>query len=601
MVRTIIYILLILFAGASQAQDKIERNRLYSLALQKERNRAYDQAAVQYEKFFRFQPAKSAYYQGLKRNLLRLEKYQLLQTVIEKRLSVIKDPAASADLGMVFYKRGQVEAAHDQWQHTLDRFSANAMAYIQVASVMMAEGLSGAAIKTYLTGRKKLKDDTAFAVELASIYANRDEKARAAVEYLNYYRKNPRQIRWLESQVISYLNSADSLQVLQAVRTAVDRDSPADINLLKIYAKCMKSLNRKRAALDIIIRIEKIAAGSNRNYHAGAFLNQFAREAFQQGKNELALAAYKELITRWPESRLSNEARYKTARILEEQGNYAAALKQLDNFLITNKGHFAANLLRGSILAKDLHQPEQAVAIFSALFKRVRIRPQQRQLALALGDTYLQLGEYSQSEKWYRQALRKSDSFNLTQKNEVFWAMANAQFIAKKFSLAAASLAKIKPASDVKDRDDLMNDALEMQFLISDNQADSSGALSLYADFKGALARFDYSAAVASLENIEQHHSDSALAPESLLQLAALFALHGEQQKEESALRRFIEGYADSGLLDEVYFKLADLLMQTDRTKKAAVYLDKILTDYPYSTFLEASRLMLRQVAPAVQ
>ncbi len=585
----------------SVAQDKNELKRLYSVALQKERSRSYEQAAINFERLFHLYPANNAYYQGLKRNLVRLERYQLLLTVIEKRLSVLNDVAAHADLGLVLYKQGQIREAQRQWQNTLDRFSTNAMAYIQVAAAQLGEGLVAQAIKTYKRGRKKLGDNAIFAVELANIYAGSDEKAKAAAEYLKYYRKNTRQVRWVEAQILSYLNSSDSLQILMTIRREIEATDPPDLNLLKIYANSLKSMNRRRSAMQTLIKIEEVASKIVRNYRPGEYLSRFAQESYQQEKYEIALSAYTTLQEQWPDSPFNREAFYKAAQIYEKKGDYSAALNQLQAFLANNRQHFNGNYLQGMIYLSDLHQPERAIPVFELLFKSSRTRRQKRQAALALGDAFLQHGDLITSARWYREALGKSETFDVARKNEVYYKLAGVQFVGKKFLQAGQTLAKIKSARGSNNHDDLMNDALEFSFLIADNLADSAAALSRFADYKLFLARNDFKAAESALEDVAQKYPASALAPEALIGLATLYAQQNDEHKQELTLRRFTEKFAESDLMDEACFSLAKILAQTGHSREAAEYLNKILVEYPYSTFLEESRTLLRQLSLVTQ
>lgn len=172
-----IFLFTMLIVTILSAQESNNLQRLYNQALQFERMRVYDQASAQFEILFNANPRNIAYYQGLKRNLLRLEKYEQFLQKVKQRLSVQNDVMGNADLGSAYYKLGQSEDAMYQWDLTLQKYSGNASAYIQVANLMLQEGLVDQAVKTYKLGRKNLKDESLFAVELANIFASRDQRA----------------------------------------------------------------------------------------------------------------------------------------------------------------------------------------------------------------------------------------------------------------------------------------------------------------------------------------------------------------------------------------------------------------------------------------
>ncbi|KAA3619812.1 MAG: outer membrane protein assembly factor BamD [Calditrichaeota bacterium] len=598
----IILITLVLFVNSTtlHAQNSKNFSRLYNAALQDERLRAYDQAALKFEALLQAYPQNNAYYQGLKRNLLRLDKYPELLAVVKKRLSVFSDVAGNSDLGLALYKMGRTEDARAQWQKTEALFPHNAAVYIQIANGFLSLGLPNEAIDTYKRGRKEINDASIFAVELASIFSNQGEKAKATEEYLNYYKKSPRQIRWIETQILSFLNSSDSLRVLDEINKFIRDQKTPDLPVLQLYANSLKNMNQMQEALRILNQIEIHAQKNGKNYRTGQYLYQFGQEAFRQKAYDPALQAYRMLLHDWPDSRFANDAAFKTAFIYSQQKKYNESLGMLEKFLERNPSHFEANYLKGMILLNELHEPAQATDVFEPLYKNGRTHDLKRKAALALGDAYLQKGEFSSSEKWYQRALQTTDPGQILSKNQVYYKLAEVHFVNKKYALAKQTFSQLKPgASSVNITNDLINDALEFSFLIDDNLADSTGVLAHYADYKKHRFQNKLSDAESELQEIATNFSSAALAPVALVELISLFIEQGKDAQAETALRLFPEKFQQSELVDEVYFMLAELLIKTERAAEAKEYLNKILIEYPYSTFLEETRARLRKISPA--
>ena len=584
------------------AQESNNLQRLYNQALQFERMRVYDQASAQFEILFNANPRNIAYYQGLKRNLLRLEKYEQFLQKVKQRLSVQNDVMGNADLGSAYYKLGQSEDAMYQWDLTLQKYSGNASAYIQVANLMLQEGLVDQAVKTYKLGRKNLKDESLFAVELANIFASRDQRALATREYLNYYSKNQRQIRWVEGQILSYIKSDDSLAVLAEIRNFNKSSGDTDVSMLLLHANCLKSLNRSDEALQIIQQVERLSRDGIKNNREGQYFYQFAEEAYRQGKYDIALKAFTSLQQMGPENSFMAEAILKTAYIQTKMHNYQKALKSLDAYLLRYDDRFEAVFLKAKILSDYLHKPDEAIAVFDKLYKTSRTREQKRFAAIALGESHLQKGETNRAEKWYVQALQKTEPYQTDLQNEIYYKLAEVNFINKKFAQSHSELKKIKSGtSENAGSQDYFNDALEFLFLLEDNFSDSTTTLTLFADYKKYLVQNKTVDAEKALEKIISHYPEASLAPIALLQLANLYGIEGNASKREESLRHFIANYHDSQYMDEVLFQLAGLLAAAGKKEEAIAKLNTILVDHPYSTYLEETREKLRELSPSIQ
>lgn len=594
--------LLVFFTTTLMAQQTKKLNALYNTALRFERMRVYDQAIIQFEKLFKANPKNSAYYQGLKRNLLRLEKYELFLQTVKYKLAVQDDVMGNADLGFAFYKLGRQDDAKRQWDLAIKKYAGNASIYIHVANILLREGLVDQAVKIYMLGRKNNKDETLFAVELANIYANRDQRAQATKEFLTYYTRNKRQILWVEGQILSYINSEDSLAVLDEIQKFVKKQKAPDIPLLLLYANSLKSLNKSDEAIEVVLQIEKTTTGRGRKDRAGHYFNQFAAEAYRQEKYEIALKAYAILLQRWPESPYANDATLKTAYIQKNKQNYRQALSILDGYIKTNKNKFEAEFLKGKILAENLREPKEAVAVLTPLFNTSRARDYQRITAYALGDCYMQMAMLDEAERWYIQALQKTEPHNVGQQNVVYFRLAEVKFMNRQFTRTLNTLGKIKARRTPKvGSEDLHNDALEFSFLIEDNLPDSAGALASYAAFKKEIAQYNSENAADTLKSLLAHFPRAALAPIALINLANLYKAEGKMKESEETLRQFLTAYADSRYTDEVLFELADHVASTGKKEEALSYLNEILVSHPYSTYLEETRQKIRALSSSIQ
>ena len=579
-----------------QAQAQTKQNVSYKAALALERQGQFQKAVESYAKLFKSYPENSSYYHGLKRNLERIGKYDAMIEVIQKRLLIVNDILGKADLGYAYYKNNDKERASEIWNNLLEKNKTNAVSFIHVASAMLRNGLHDEAIRVYKNGRRILKKPYIFSLELANIYSSKLEYALAIREFLSYVNLNPRQVSYIERRILTQFQLDSQEAILQEVKKAVVASEYKSRTLLRIYASCLKKVDRFADALEMLLEMTEIAPPSDKKNSNEIMLYNYANELIQLKQIDLAVAAFDSLTRRWPGSSFYFPARLNRAKALQAGAKYTEALQAFDEIIGQTKNERflqQALLDKGQLLIK-VNRPENALKVFLAIQNKFQQKPVQKQAALFLGDTYFAMDKFTKAKASYNRALRLGDTQDPVYNNQINYKLGELLFAQHKFNQAIAYFEKIQMVKKGLASSHLYNDALEFILLIEENEADSSGALVHFADFYRLQKQGRQAAGFEMLENLVSKYPGSALRPHSMMEMAAI---HVAEKNHADALKlysRVEKDHPDSFYSDYALLQRARLLEQTGAFEKALAHYEKVLTKYPQSIHLEEARARIR-------
>ncbi len=138
------------------AQDPdLNKSRLRT-AQDLERRRSYDNALRIYRSLYNLVPRNQLYYEGVKRNMVRLKKFDELVVIIRTQINLSNgnNPRFWADLGNVYYKRGDQSQAMSIWETVLAEDPKQKSGYIYVANAMVQNRLYDRAMQVYQNARQ---------------------------------------------------------------------------------------------------------------------------------------------------------------------------------------------------------------------------------------------------------------------------------------------------------------------------------------------------------------------------------------------------------------------------------------------------------------
>jgi tetratricopeptide (TPR) repeat protein len=589
--------------GYSQDLKRQQMTGLLRLAQDYERFGDYERALSTYERLLSLAPGSKVYWEGVKRNLLQLKRYDVLLKRIEQRLARRSDPRLEADLADVAFKMGQAEKAKQIWRNTLDRHKKDASVYQIVAQSMLGNRLYDEAVEVYKLGRKRLKRPTLFVFDLANIYLARMNLQAAVLEYLRYLEREPRQIAYVESRLAAAVNEPEKAEeVISILEQEVQRGnrSPA---VHRILAGLYLRTEQFRKALQEYLLLEKLGSSDQPRSAQGADLFAFSEQAMRAGAYEAAQRGYQMIVDRYPNSPFAQRSRLALAQVLQAQGLYEDAVSAYEELLARQPSSPLAHEARyqiGEIQLTGLFRPRAALRSFREVMQRYPNSSRRFDAMLRIGDVYLAMGDMQSAEEWYMRPLALGGKMPVGGIERAQYKLAYLAFLRGQFDDAMEKLKDLTRNAGRNDSgagENLVNDALELTLFIQENRSQWPQALQLYVKAVRLELQHRYDDSLEILSTLLSQFPTAPIADDALLRVGDIQA--AQQNYVEAALtyQRLLDDYPDSFLAD-VALKKAGEIYETrlqDYAGAQAVY-ERLLMEHPESVYLEEVRRRLRSL-----
>lgn len=566
----------------------------------------FDRAAEIYKSLFESDPRNGIYYQGLKRCLLQVRRYDDLLAVIQRRLTVVDDLSSRIDIGVVYYNQNNQAGAIKHWNDLLKQYPA-AGTYASVAASMKDSRAFDEALRVYQEGRKRFGQENLFALELADLHASRLEYEAASDEYLRYLAAETRQLPFVQRRLVELAKGSE--EAAQQVEKAVSRhlgQNPSAVDMRRLLAAILLENKEYARALAEYQILDK-QAGAN---DAGAEIFNFAEQARTAGAWDYAEQAYQIILTTNAKSPYANPAMMGLAECYQQQGKHRQALESLES-LIARAGSNARNpwviramLEQGDIYFTHLKDMNAAIAIYKQIYTS-NTEPNSKErldAVFRLGDCYLALGEVTQAVNWYETARRLGGN-RPGVGDKVKFALTRLEFYQGRFRNAKNMLEDIvaQPAKG-NPEESMVNDALEMLLLIEANFADSAGALRSYAHAEFLNLKQNRRAAIDTLNGLIEKYPNAGILPQAMYNLGLLYSDEGQYSDAVATLQAVTEKHGESMVGDRALFRLAEI--HADKMQdyaQAQKLFEKLLETYPNSLYLEEARRRVRSLSEKVR
>jgi tetratricopeptide (TPR) repeat protein len=594
-------IAVLLMAGQLIAQNpQLEAERLRQ-AQNYERMGLYEQAASVYRPLFQQEPRNEIYYEGLRRALVQLRRYDELLAIIDQRAGIVPDIAMRIDRSDVLYKKGERDTALKTWQDLLRQYPA-IETFSAVAQALEENQAPDEALQIYQSGREHLRNPALFSLEIAELQAQRMNLAEATAEYVRHVQADPRQFPLVQRRVLEMADEADATAKIVAVLeemlpAARDRESVHRL-LASLF---VQDRNFARAFQEYQALDQLTATAGKAN--AGHEIYNFAEEARRAAALEYAEQAYRLVLGSMEKSPYLFPALFGLGQNAREQGKYSEALNTFEQLIQKNGNNLRnpwvqrALAEQGEIYFESLGDLPNALATYRKIYEsnpdpnnKARI-----DAAFRLGDCYLAQGDTRQALQWYETARKIGSRQPLTQ-DKVNYALARADFFQGRFRAAMQKLEEIgaqrRPSAA---NESMVNDALEMLLLLEANFADSAGALLSYARAEFLTMQHNRAAAIDTLTELLKNYPDANLVPQAHYSLGVIYVKTGQYSQAVATFRKILEQYSDSIVSDRAMFSLAEIYAKNLHDYPQAQKLfEQLLQDYPGSLLLEQARRQAR-------
>ncbi len=582
-----------------QQQARPDQNRI-RMAQDYERRGNYVGALRIYQNLLQQVPSNQLYYEGVKRNLLRLKRFDELLGIIKSQMAARVNVKYYADMGGVYYKQGLPDDATMVWQEAVARFANQKPSYTYIANAMIANRLYDDAIQVYLQGRTHFKQQTLFVFELANIYVIRLKYKEATREYLTHLAHNPNQFSYIEGRIVNYTKDSETAR------------SVADILSEALPNHKQKYLVRKLMA-DLYLRIEDFAHAMEqfqiletmepppnlkRKNESGRELFFFGEKALKAEEFSFAEQSFNLIVEKYPRSQFTVQALFGLAQARKKQGMPAQALQKLEELVaIDNRSTWGqeAMFLIGEIYFNDLFDLDKALQAYDAITQKHPRGKRTNQAYVRIGDCHAARGEFEDAQKWYARSTKMLPAGSAL-RDQAEYQTAYLNFLTEDYDTALESLTSLTDDIGAEGRNqDFVNDALELMFLIEENRASSEPALKLY----GGAQRFKLqkidAKAISALENLLATYPQSGVADEALLELADLENRRGDHHKAIDHLTGLLQQHPESVFNALAQKRIGEIYeLAVGDSRKAYDAYEKVLVNYPNSLYVEEVRLKLR-------
>lgn len=529
--------------------------------------------------------------------LMKTQSYtKLLSVIAEKEELGNINPNYLLLKARVLYRQGNYEGALHTWNEVLRKYSRDRSMYYKVASSMIKERLLEEALQIYLEGRKKLKDDNLFRLNVVNVYEallNFQKATEELIEYLTYH---PGRYKVVESKLLRFRGPDRIVTTVSGVMRKAIKKQPENTRLKELLLKYYIETEHFQEGWDTT---RKFFPADKKNNENMLFL--FAENAYRAGSPEMAEKAYKKILKADSIFMPVEKIYYRLGQTTEAQKRYE---KAVEYYTLVYSNHnknpeaVQAQLSKARILKDHLLDFEQAETLYRSLSKQ-SLKPEALyDCRYSLGECLTAQGKIDQAEKIYTQA---AEAF-AEEKNHL-WIRAIVSlgrmfYLKENFEKSLEYLNQLS-SYDIEEKylsENSLNDGLNLRMLIKQHLKDSPEGLRLLARAEFYEEIKQYNQAVATLDSLIQDYPESNLNQYSLLHKGNIFISLQQFKKSINTYQNFLQEYPSDQLTDRVLERLGWIYQQLKKDKQAVTYYENLLTNFPYSLLREEVRLRIRTI-----
>lgn len=548
----------------------------------------FEKALHEYKKLYAQSPSNINYIFQIVSTYQQLEQYNEAETFLKTLMQRVNYPAFIVELGYNYQLKNDLENANANYNKALEMVNENPSNVFAIVRSFQSHALLNEAIIAYEKATA-LNPEYNFNLQLAQLYGEQGNIEKMFISYIDFAEANPIAVSNVERAITDFI-SEDSMQennmLLRKILLKKAQESPSLIwnELLswlfvqqKDYKKAFLQekaiFNRQPESLN---RIEELAlTASNENDVEMAkeiftFITQTAQDT-----DVLLEAHYNLLQLETKQASTSNyqiiESQYQ--ELFKKFGLYASTLK-----IQISYAHFLAFYNNDAI---------KATAFLEKTLKLPLTELQQAEVKLELGDILVLQEKFNDALIYFTQIQRNLKNSTISQ--QARYKVAQASYYKGDFKWAESQLKILKASTSQL----IANDALDLKLIISDYKDEDSlqTALKLYS--KADLLAFQNkkNASIELLNKIITEHKTEPIVAQALFKQAQLYTELSQFEKAETNYESIIANYSSGILIDDAYFKLAQLYENTlNQPDKAKVLYEKIIFNHADSIYFVDAR-----------
>lgn len=591
--------LLLVPALATKAQEGSPLQQARELVLQKQ----YDKAREAYAHLYDQTPGDPDVYAEYLQLLLQMKEYKPAEKLATDQLRFRQqDPLVWIDLGRVFAAAGQKKKAEENFSKAIQFINGDDLLTTRMAAAFTAMDNDQYAILTYERARELLRNPYLYGSALARLYAKTGDVDKAVNALLDGAPGQPGGIEEVKAILLEMLGDDAKKQQL-AQKVLVKRINAQPEN--NYYGELLTWLYTQRGDWEgALIQIEAL---DERNREGGQRLLEFSREAQKQSQYDIALKSLDAVVEKGKElpyyagakteklnvemRRLENNPFYKAEDVTRLQ-------KEYETFFTEFPQYYATETLRdyATLEAQYNNNPQKGIDLLQRALDQPAIpKDLAGRCKLQMGDYTLLTGKiwdasllYSQVDKAFREDMLGE---------EARFRNAKLAYYRGDFDWAQGQLSVLKASTSEL----IANDALYLSVLITENIAPDSNELPLKRFAAADLLLFQNKTkqAEALLDSISAAFPKHPLNDDILMLRAQLEEKQHNYTKALDYLKQIYAQYGKDVLADDAVFRSAEIYHQyLHQDGPAKDLYEKLIIDYPGSTFIQTARQRLQVLQP---
>lgn len=575
-----------------------------SLALEYLTKGEYDKALTFYEKFHNYEPGNLEFYKNYLVCLMELKDFKTAEKIIKKQIKDFKDkPVYTLDLGIFYRKVGDEKKAKQIFDDLTKNVSGTWERFDELAQLFLLAGENQYAIQVYQKALKVVGDTPSIRIKLAEVYGIMGDNQLMMNELVAVLQKDESQKNAIQNVLVTLLDDNPESELNQLVKNTLLREvqkNPSNIALSEMLIWLFIQQRNFEAAFTQSKALDKRINGQ------GDDLMQLGQICMENRKYDIAVKCYEYVISKGAESYNYISARIELLRVLNIklmedfhlnknellnlEANYIATLQEIGLSpqaagLKIELAHLQAFYLDKSAEAKKLLQ-EMLERYQGKAEDLAKAKMKLADILVLEGDMWEPSLLYGQVEKDF-----KNDILG----QEAKFRNAKLSFYRGEFTWAEAQMKVLKASTSKL----IANDALALSLLIMDNSGldTSFTALEIYSRADLLIYQNKLDRADKILDTLIAMFTYHPILDEVYFKKAEIALKKADYNLALQQYEKILKNYPTDILADDALFRMGDIYeRKLDDTAKAMECYQRIMLEYPGSMYVIEARKRYRQL-----
>jgi tetratricopeptide (TPR) repeat protein len=552
----------------------------------------YEKAASVYQSLFDKNPYNSYYLLKLIDSHQQLEAFTIAQGLIENQLK--NQPSQSqflVELGYNYELQHQQEKAIGYYKKALREVDKNKYSAYTIAKSFQDNHLLDYALKAYKKATE-LNVDANYTIQIASVYGEKGDVKNMFDTYLNAVELDEKYSKTIIRFIGKFItdDSESKYNVLfKALILKRLQSSPKNAwnellswlfmqqkDFSKAFIQEKALYKRTLISMNDIVNVGKIAF-DNQDYSTTQKVFNYIIDNSENQSDILGAKLY--LL-------------YIAVESSEDLQSIENQFQQLFNAYGRARETLEIQITYADFLTFKKNESNQAINVLKDALKLKSNSYQKGAIKIKLGDILVFNNRFNEALICYSQVQTKLKNHVLAQ--QARFKVAQTSYFKGDFDWAETQLKVLKGSTSQL----IANDALDLSLIINDNSVQDSLKTALKQYAKADLLAYQQkdSEAIDALGIILKEHKGHAIEDETLLKQAELFEKTKEYASAEKNYLQIIEINAEDILVDDAYYRLAELHNKQKNIEKAKEYYQKIIFDFPSSIHSVDARKKYRKL-----